>query len=562
MPERRGSSGHEPSRRRQPSGRGRDSGHREAGGGAGKQHGSRRQPGNRHRSTQRPAERSRRADPARLAAYTVMRRVAEGAFANLELPKVLREHRIHGRDAGFATELTYGATRLRGRYDVIVAHAAGRPLSRIDDAVLDTLRLGAHQLLGMRVETHAAVNETVALARQVNGSGAAGFVNAVLRRVSERDLSEWLDLVAPPVATERADDQDPEALRDARLARLAVVESHPEWIVRALRAALLGHGGSTAATLEEDLTALLRADNTPAAVSLVARPGLVEVAELTEAGATASTLSPVGALLSAGDPGALAAVRDGRAAVQDEGSQLVALALAAARVRPTARSGGDRRTGSDPSALPQSTGPGMAHDGERWLDLCAGPGGKAGLLSALAHRQGARLRANEVSGHRAELVRRTLEAGIRAGARATVTVGDGREVGAEEPGAYDRVLVDVPCTGLGALRRRPEARWRRTPADLSALGSLQRELLTSALEAARPGGVVGYATCSPHLAETTLVVGDVVRKRSDVTVEDARPLFRDASGAQVAGLGEGPHVQLWPHVHGTDAMFFALLRRL
>src|SRR5699024_8832234 len=144
----------------------------------------------------------------------------------------------------------------------------------------------------------------------------------------------------------------------------------------------------------------------------------------------------------------------------------------------------------------------------------------------------------------------------------SVTVGDGREVGREEPGTYERVLLDVPCTGLGALRRRPEARWRRSPADLSALASLQRELLVSALDATRPGGVVGYATCSPHLAETTLVVGDVTKRRSDVRVEDARPLLRDASGEQVAGTGPGPCVQLWPHRHGTDAMFFALLRKL
>lgn len=496
----------------------------------------------RGRSAQRPAERSRRADPARLAAYTVMRRIADGAFANLELPKVLREHRLRGRDAGFATELTYGATRLRGRYDVILAHAAGRPLSRIDNPVLDTLRLGAHQLLGMRVDTHAAVNETVALARHVNGAGAGGFVNAVLRRVSERPLAEWLDLVAPPV---EADGRTGEALRDARLARLAVVESHPEWVVRALRAALLGHGASTAPTIEDDLTALLRADNAAAAVSLIARPGLADVAELTAAGATASRLSRFGAVLSAGDPGALAAVRDGRAAVQDEGSQLVALALAAAHVE----------SGREPC------GEAAGDPGARWLDLCAGPGGKAGLLLALAHQQGAALRANEVSRHRAELVERTLAAGIRAGARASVTVGDGREVGAEEPDRYDRVLVDAPCTGLGALRRRPEARWRRSPADLATLGPLQRELLASALDATRPGGVVGYATCSPHLAETTLVVGDVTKKRPDVQVEDARPLFRDATGAQVAGLGDGPYVQLWPHVHGTDAMFFALLRK-
>ena len=124
-----------------------------------------------------------------------------------------------------------------------------------------------------------------------------------------------------------------------------------------------------------------------------------------------------------------------------------------------------------------------------------------------------------------------------------------------EPG-FDRVLVDVPCTGLGALRRRPEARWRRGPADVPGLVKLQRELLASAIELTRPGGVVLYATCSPHLAETVGVVADAVR-RHPVTAIDTRPLFAPADR-----LGDGPYVQLWPHRHGTDAMFAAALRKL
>jgi 16S rRNA (cytosine967-C5)-methyltransferase len=122
-------------------------------------------------------------------------------------------------------------------------------------------------------------------------------------------------------------------------------------------------------------------------------------------------------------------------------------------------------------------------------------------------------------------------------------------------GTFDRVLVDVPCTGLGALRRRPEARWRRRPEDLAGFASLQRGLLREALHAARPGGVVGYATCSPHPAETRAVVEDVL---TDTAAEwiDARPLLPG-----VPGLGDGPDIQLWPHRHGTDAMYLALLRR-
>ena len=476
------------------------------------------------RSVQRPADRARRGDPSRLAAYTVMRAVADGAYANLELPTVLRSKGIDGRDAAFATELTYGATRMRGLYDAIIAVAARRDVGSIDPPVLDTLRLGAHQLLGMRVATHAAVDESVALARQVNGIGASGFVNAVLRRVAERDRAAWLDEVAP-AGTEP-------------VTALAARTSHPEWVVRALRAALLGHGAATADTVDTELAALLEADNRAALVTLVARPGLASVDDLLGDGAEPAPLARTAVILDRGDPGAFPAVRDGRAAVQDEGSQLVALALAAATV--------------EPGPVP-----------ERWLDLCAGPGGKAGLLAGLALERGAVLVANEVSHHRADLVRSTLTAAVRSGRPGQIVVreGDGREVGADEPDAYDRVLVDAPCTGLGALRRRPEARWRREPSDVPALAGLQRDLLASALDATRPGGVVGYATCSPHLSETRFVVADVVKKRSDVEIVDARGLFVNRENRPIDGLGDGPFVQLWPHRHGTDGMFFALLRR-
>ena len=232
-------------------------------------------------------------------------------------------------------------------------------------------------------------------------------------------------------------------------------------------------------------------------------------------------------------------MRDGRAAVQDEGSQLVALALAAVPVD--------------------------AEGAEQWLDLCAGPGGKAGLLAGLAIEAGADLTANEVSEHRTDLVRQTLRPAIAraatAGGSVIVRTGDGRTIGEDEPGRYDRVLVDAPCTGLGALRRRPEARWRRTTADLADLGKLQRELLASAIDATAPGGVIAYATCSPHLAETSFVVADVTKRRSDVELLDTRDFVRDSSGDVVDVPGAGQTVQLWPHLHGTDGMFLALLRK-
>ncbi|MGN6751571.1 MAG: RsmB/NOP family class I SAM-dependent RNA methyltransferase [Intrasporangium sp.] len=544
MSDRRGGAGDDRGRDR-GSGGGRDAGRgggRDAGrggrdanrggpGAGGERRGRQRPPAReqsaQHRSSQRPSERARRTDPARLTAYTAMRDIAEGAYANLALPKLLRERRLRGRDAGFATELVYGATRMHGLYDAIAAVAADRSVDRIDPRVLDTMRLGIHQILGMRVPTHAAVDETVALARQVNGIGAAGFVNAVMRRVSERSLDEWVEAVT--------------AGREPREA-LAIRTSHPIWVVGALRAALIGHGTATAETADDELGRLLDTDNDPARVSLVARPGLATVAELVDAGAEPSATSPQGAVLPEGDPGAIPAIREGRAAVQDEGSQLLALALARADVT------------------------GAAAERERWLDLCAGPGGKAGLLAAMAIERGIPFVANEVNAHRAELVRQTLSAARARAAEVGTTIevrqGDGRDYGEADPGTFSRVLVDAPCTGLGALRRRPEARWRRQPTDVAALAGLQRELLASAIEATASGGLVGYATCSPHLNETRFVVRDVLKKRDDSELLDTRPLFTDAGGAPLPRLGAGPFVQLWPHLHGTDAMFFALIRKL
>ena len=187
--------------------------------------------------------------------------------------------------------------------------------------------------------------------------------------------------------------------------------------------------------------------------------------------------------------------------------------------------------------------------GARVLDLCAAPGGKTALLAAIAAQQGAAVTAVEINPRRAELVEQNIR-----GLPVQVLRADGREPPLPA-GEFDRVLVDAPCTGLGALRRRPEARWRRTPADVAPLAKLQRELLASAIRLARPGGVVLYATCSPHLVETVGVVSDALR-RQPVTALDTRELF-----APVGDLGAGPSVQLWPHRHGTDAMFAAALRK-
>lgn len=474
-------------------------------------------------SASRPSERSRRSTSSREVAFEGLRLVREeDSYANLVLPRLLRSHHVSGRDAAFTTELFYGALRAQGRLDAVLAACVDRPLDEVDPALLDVLRLGAYQLLDMSVASHAATSETVALARARVGQGAAGFANAVLRRVGEKDLEAWIAEIAPDR------EKDPTG-------HLAVVHSHPRWVVRALGDALAGHGRS-----RDEIDELLAAQNAAPAVSLVMRPGLTDLDELIENGAGQGRLSVFAASWPSGDPGGMDPVKQGRVAVQDEGSQLAALALA---------------LGTDDLVLAED---------HHWLDLCAGPGGKAALLGGLTVVHDADLLAVELQEHRTELVGRAVATLQEAGCEITTRTADGTTLGAELPGRFSRVLVDVPCSGLGALRRRPEARWRRTPGDIGHLGGVQRALLSSALDAAAPGGVIAYVTCSPHLAETRLIVADVLKTREDVEELDARDAVRAGvlPGAQQdLDLGQGPAVQLWPHVHGTDAMYIHLLRK-
>ncbi|HET6939300.1 MAG TPA: transcription antitermination factor NusB, partial [Nocardioides sp.] len=295
-------------------------------------------------------------DPARAAALDVLKAVRiDRAYTNLVLPAAIRHYHLEGRDAAFTTELASGTIRRRGTYDAILAACTDRPLSKVEAKVLDALRIGTHQLVSMRVPDHAAISTTVDLVRARVNTGAGNFVNAVLRAVSERDLDEWIVKVTP----------DP---RSAPTRYAAIAYSHPEWVVDELREAV----GPA------ELHDLLAADNENPRVTLVARPGRSTRDELP---GEPTPYSPYGVRLDGGDPGAVPAVAEGRAGVQDEGSQLVALALAGAPLE-----------GRD----------------ELWLDLCAGPGGKAGLLAALVAERGAAVVASERLPARAGLVRRTL----------------------------------------------------------------------------------------------------------------------------------------------------------
>lgn len=431
---------------------------------------------------------------SRTVAFEVLRQVTgEDAYANLALAKRLSAADLSARDAALVTELVSGTCRLMGSYDKVIELAAGRKLSSLQPAVVDVLRLGTHQLLSMRMPAHAAVGATVEMAKKRIGQRVAGLVNAVLRKISKRSLDEWLADAAEGIGPVEA---------------AAIRGHHPVWIAEAI-ADVLPDG---------ELEAALAANNVSPVPTLVVRPGLAEVEELE---GEPTRFSPFGATRE-GVPSQVPAVREGRAGVQDEGSQLVALAL---------------------SRVEAPEGP--------WLDLCAGPGGKAALLTGLARRQGTVLLAAEAQEHRAGLVRGALS----VYGEPPAIVADGTKP-AWNAGSFARVMADVPCSGLGALRRRPESRWRRTPADVEGIVGLQRDLLTSAIEAAMPGGVVAYVTCSPHSAETRGIVEAVLAERDDVELLDA-PSFLP----EVPDCADGSYVQLWPHRHVTDAMFLALIRR-
>lgn len=451
-------------------------------------------------------------DPARRAAYDVLHQVgASDGYANLVAREIFADRRLDTRDAAFATELVMGVLRRQGTLDAVLAACVDRPLAKLDPRVLDVLRLGAYQLLFMQTASHAAVHSSVDLVGDVCGNSPRGLVNAVLRKVSGKDADQWL-------ATLSAQAADP-------LAQLAVTYSHPRWIISALRDAL----GSD----RDELVALLERNNTAPVVTLAARPGRSTVEELAAGpGAEPGLWSPYAVRLPGGRPSDVDAVREQRAAVQDEGSQLATLAL----------TGAPMSDGQPPESA--------------WLDMCAGPGGKAGLMAALAAAEGAALLAVEPRPARARLVRRALRA---SPGDHLVVQADGRS-GPWRLATFDRVLVDAPCTGIGVLRRRPESRWRRQPKDVAALADLQRALLHSAVDATATGGLIAYVTCSPHIAETDLVVDDVLGTRRDIMEIDARAGLPSAAAAAVNDAS-GLRVRLWPHRHDTDGMFVALLRK-
>lgn len=531
----------------------------------------------RHRAGERGNRKP--ADP-RVVAFDILTDVLhEDAYANLLTPRIVAASGMNARDRAFATDLVYGTLRWMRLLDAIVSAAAKRDLTAIDKGSLTALRLGAYQSLFLGVADHAAVSCTVALAKKRVGAHAGGFVNAVMHRIVSRGRKEWESIVVSRIP--KAD----------RLRRLGVRYSHPDWVVRELEQSwkASGYADASAAPSEggdqtgndgadNGLERMLERDNEPPVVTLVARPGLITLDDLRgqlpdDASCEPGLWSPYALRVRGVAPQTLAAVRAHTAGVEDEGSQLAALVLAAAPLDPT----GSKHVSDDAASDNTASNDGASNDGAtgtdtRWLDMCAGPGGKTALLASLAAQRGATVTANEPSHHRAELVCENVSA-ISAGID-QVTERDGCEFGTAMPGAFDRVLVDAPCSGLGALRRRPEARWRKQSDDIAELAQVQVRLLESALQAVRPGGVVAYVTCSPVLDETVRVVDAVLARHGEgaqgegtgVRAErcDARAVLAGVvrEGVRIPVPQGGGDVQLFEHVHDTDQMFISLLRRL
>ena len=444
---------------------------------------------------------------SREVAFDLLNRVqSDDAYANLLLPTLISRAKLDSRDAAFVQELAFGTIRNWLLYEKIIEAASSRKIDDIEPDAQIVMVLGVHQLLEMRVPTHAAINESVNLAKAKASKGSVGFVNAVLRKIALKDKDDWIDSVTKGLS---------------ELDSLSIQYSHPIWIVQAFKAALASRG------IDGKLEDLLASNNLAPKVSLAALPGFCNPDDFDKE-QQAQNRSPIGVEIS-GNPANIELVNRGFARVQDQGSQLVTLALAAAPVE-------------------------VADD--NWLDMCAGPGGKAAILAAMSLESGQRFVSNEVSDHRAKLVINVL----RPLGDFEVMTSDARSLG-QGAQKFSRILLDAPCTGLGALRRRPESRWRRRPDDLVDLVKLQRELIQSAWDALVPGGVLGYVTCSPHLSETT---GQVAwaegRFKGQLELLNANAILNSIS--QSLNLDESLRTaQLWPHVHGTDAMFLALLRK-
>ena len=433
---------------------------------------------------------------ARLLAYELIFQVnRDGAFANIRLPELLKKSKLSANDRNLVTEISYGTLRMQLLLDYLAAKFTDRPFVELDAKIQDLLRLGVYQLTQMRVPAHAAVSETVEVARYVAGESKASYVNAILRKVSSQSIS--------------LDELD--ALPEVE--KLSIKYSHPKWIINAFYDQLKNWSSV------EDL---LGADNQATRPDIVCWPGKSSESELIKLGAHKIEELKDGFTID-GIPSDFAPIIERRAGVQDRGSQIVV---------------------EDFLATWQ---PGL-----RWLDMCAGPGGKAAYLyHSLKFREpSVDFLANEPISHRAELVKRVI------GNDLVISV-DGREA-TNFDGKFDRILVDAPCTGLGALRRRPEARWRKSISDLKELVLIQEKLLESSYLLLKSKGLIAYVTCSPHISETKAQVANFLANHADMRLLN----IGDLPASNKLGVNQDGTVQLWTHLNKSDCMFIAFLQKV
>ncbi len=449
--------------------------------------------------------------PARTAREAALRALRDidvkEAYANLALDAHLSRSRLEGRDRGLATELVYGVTRRRATLDWAIGQVATRPLDKMDPWVRNILREAVYQILYMdRIPDSAAVDEAVELAKRYGHAGVAKFVNGVLRNlIRRREALVWPDPAEDPVGA------------------LAVTHSHPEWLVREWT----GRYGT------EEATRLLEAANrvpplTIRVNKLKATREQVAEALAAEGVQTEPTAhSPQGlivrGLTSATSLEQLKAMKEGLFTVQDESSMLVGPALA-----------------PEPGWLV--------------IDVAAAPGGKATHLAELMQNQG-KVLAVDIHPHKIDLIEENAR-------RLATTIVEGlcldaREIGKHMPGRADAVLCDVPCSGLGTLARRPDARWRKAPEDIDALAQVQRAILESAAAAVKPGGVLVYSTCTIHPKENQEMVEGFLADHPEFAFEELEPYLPPS----LAGEDRGGWIQLLPHIHGTDGFFIARMRK-
>ena len=415
---------------------------------------------------------------ARDAAFRALLRVErDDAYLNLLLPSILRNIES-SRDRRLVTELSYGTARWQGSYDAILASLSSKPIDEIDDEVLISLRLGCHQILKMRIPTHAAVSEMVDLIKHHHGVGASKYVNAILRKVSQKEFQQWITELSRGLN---------------EIESLCIEFSHPRWIIEEF-AKLIP---------PDELKDLLIRNNEPAAINIAVRPGRVSHDFSTDANAAKDLRTKYGYRWN-GQIDAIPNLNDGGVGIQDIGSQLVVEHLYDA---------------------PIST------EETFWVDLCAGPGGKMALLEAVGSLSNVEVWGSEISPHRCELVRNLLRNPDR------VLNIDGRQWSKE---GASRILVDAPCSGLGAIRRRPESRWRKSQASLKELNLIQTELLQRAVEVCTSGGVIGYSTCSPIQSETDMIIKNILATQPVKLQKEYR---------------------YWPHIDDTDGMYLAILEK-